>query len=90
MRTLARRPGRSRQATMPERHHGLADARSVATYPLGPTVDTQVDSGRTYTDIIKSAGRPNPNIDKLLSGFNDWLSAKPGAYIQHGLASLGK
>lgn len=58
--------------------------------PLGPTVDTLVDSGRTYTDIIKSAGRPNPNIDKLLSGFNDWLSAKPDAYIQHGLASLGK
>lgn len=58
--------------------------------PLGPTVETLVDSGRTYTDIIKSAGRPNPDINKLLSGFNDWLSAKPDEYVRQGLASLGK
>jgi hypothetical protein len=58
--------------------------------PLGPTVDKLVDSGRSYTDIIKSAARPNPDVDKLLAGFSDWLSTKPDDYIKQSLASVGK
>jgi hypothetical protein len=58
--------------------------------PLGPTVDTLVNNGRTYTDIIKSAARPNPDIDKLLGGFGDWLSKKPDDYLKQCLPLIGK
>jgi hypothetical protein len=34
--------------------------------PLGPDVDYLVDQGHTYTDIIQSAARPNPDVDTLL------------------------
>jgi hypothetical protein len=57
--------------------------------PLGPTVDTLVNNGRTYTDIIKSAARPNPDVDKLLSGFGDWLSRKPDDYVKQCLPLIG-
>ncbi|WP_024462242.1 hypothetical protein [Marinimicrobium sp. LS-A18] len=50
--------------------------------PLGPTVDFLVnEKGKSYTDIIKSASRPNPDVDKLLSGFSDWLKEQPEEYI---------
>lgn len=31
-----------------------------------------------YSKIIESAKHPNPNVDKLLSGFRDWLINKLG------------
>jgi len=32
----------------------------------------------------------SPDDNKLLSGFNDWLSAKPDEHVKQGLASFGK
>lgn len=58
--------------------------------PLGPTVDYLVDQGRTYTDIIKSAARPNPDVDTLLSKFGDWLQQKPDSYIQKYAPLIGQ
>ncbi|WP_347330490.1 hypothetical protein [Marinimicrobium locisalis] len=54
--------------------------------PLGPTVEFLVnEKGKSYTDIIKSASRPNPDVDRLLSGFGDWLKEQPEEYIlKHG------
>ena len=41
---------------------------------LGPTYDWLVsEKGATNMDIINSSSRPNANIDKLLSGFEEWL-----------------
>ena len=41
---------------------------------LGPTYDWLVsEKGATNMDIINSSSRPNSNIDKLLSGFEEWL-----------------
>lgn len=41
---------------------------------LGPTYEylTQ-ERGKSNMDIINSASRPNSDIDRLLSGFKDWL-----------------
>jgi uncharacterized Zn-binding protein involved in type VI secretion len=50
--------------------------------PLGPNVDYLVKQGRTYTDIIKSASRPNPDVDTLLGKFGEWLKQQPDSYIQ--------
>jgi hypothetical protein len=63
---------------------------NVARYddPLGPTVDWLVDNGKKYTDIIQSAARPNPDINKLLAGFGDWLSKKPDDYVKQCLTGL--
>ncbi len=45
--------------------------------PLGPSFDYLVDvKGKSYTEIIESAQRPNPNVDKLLGGFKAWLLEK--------------
>ena len=41
---------------------------------LGPTYDWLVsEKGATNIEIINSSSRPNSNIDKLLSGFEEWL-----------------
>ena len=41
---------------------------------LGPTYDWLVsEKGSTNMEIINSSSRPNANIDKLLSGFEEWL-----------------
>ena len=41
---------------------------------LGPTYDWLVsEKGATNMEIINSSSRPNANIDKLLSGFEEWL-----------------
>lgn len=40
---------------------------------LGPTYDALKKAGKSDMDIINSASRPNINIDKLLSGFEEWL-----------------
>ena len=60
---------------------------NVARYgdPLGPSVDRLVDDGKTYTQIIQGAARPNPDVDKLLAGFGDWLSKKPDDYVKQCL-----
>ncbi|GAB57141.1 hypothetical protein RNAN_0104 [Rheinheimera nanhaiensis E407-8] len=50
--------------------------------PLGPTVDYLVNvKDKSYTDIIRSASRPNPDVDKLLAGFADWLKKQPPEYL---------
>lgn len=40
---------------------------------LGPTYKALRDAGRSDMDIINSSSKPNGNIDKLLSGFEEWL-----------------
>ena len=41
---------------------------------LGPTYDWLVNTkGATNIEIIDSSSRPNLDIDKLLSGFEEWL-----------------
>ncbi|MCM1205041.1 MAG: hypothetical protein NC300_12940 [Bacteroidales bacterium] len=40
---------------------------------LGPTYDYLIKNGKSNKDIIDSSSRPNVNIDKLLSGFEEWL-----------------
>jgi hypothetical protein len=50
--------------------------------PLGPTVEYLINLGRTYTDIIKSAGRSNPDVDALLGKFGEWLKKQPDSYIK--------
>lgn len=40
---------------------------------LGPTYDALKEAGKCDMDIIHSASRPNINIDKLLSEFEEWL-----------------
>ena len=41
---------------------------------LGPTYEWLVtEKAATNKEIIESASRPNSNIDKLLSGFEEWL-----------------
>jgi hypothetical protein len=42
----------------------------------------ELEKGKTYTDIIQSASRPNPDVDKLLGGFGDWLNRQPTEYLQ--------
>lgn len=50
--------------------------------PLGPTVDFLVNvKDKSYTDIIRSASRPNPDVDKLLAGFSDWLKKQSPEYL---------
>lgn len=56
--------------------------------PLGPTFDYLLQQGRTYTDIIHSSARPNPNVDQLLSKFGEWLQQQPDAYVQQAQAAL--
>ena len=41
--------------------------------PLGPTVDLLISRGKTFEQIIESSSRPNADINKLLSGFEEWL-----------------
>jgi len=41
--------------------------------PLGPTFEYLVGRGKSFEQIIESASRPNPDINKLLAGFEDWL-----------------
>ncbi len=51
--------------------------------PLGPTVEFLVEQkGKTYTDIVNSASRPNPDVDKLLGGFSVWLKQQPVEYVR--------
>ena len=60
--------------------------------PLGPTLDwfkrennlkgiDKLTDRQLYEKIIGGASRPNPDVDKLLGGFNDWLSKKPDSFI---------
>ncbi|RJX39277.1 cell wall-binding protein [Paenibacillus pinisoli] len=41
--------------------------------PLGPTYEFLKADGKTDAQIIKSSSRPNPDVNKLLSGFEEWL-----------------
>jgi hypothetical protein len=41
--------------------------------PLGPSFEHMMKTGKDFDQIIESATRPNENIDKLLSGFEQWL-----------------
>jgi hypothetical protein len=41
--------------------------------PLGPTFEAMLKDKKTFEQIIDSASRYNPNIDGLLSGFEQWL-----------------
>ena len=41
--------------------------------PLGPTFDDLIESGKSVEQIIKSSSKYNSDVDKLLSGFEDWL-----------------
>jgi hypothetical protein len=46
---------------------------------LGPTFDYLKNvKKKSYAEIIQSAQRPNPDIDKLLGGFKKWLLTKNG------------
>lgn len=58
--------------------------------PLGPNVDWFVNNGRTYTDIIQAAARPNPDVDALLGKFGDWLKQQPDSYIQQHMHLIGQ
>ena len=40
---------------------------------LGPTYEYLKRNGKSDMDIINSSSRPNIDIDKLLSGFEEWL-----------------
>ncbi len=44
--------------------------------PLGPTVDFLVGEEKSWTQIIESSYRPNPDVDELLSGFKEWMVKK--------------
>ncbi len=41
--------------------------------PLGPKYEDLLENGKTYEQIIASTSRPNDDINKLLSGFEEWL-----------------
>lgn len=66
--------------------------------PLGPTFDFLFDRLRrnnktareAYEAIAASAVKPNANVDKLLAGFNDWLSGKPSEFIAEHWERLAK
>ncbi|MEM9539278.1 MAG: hypothetical protein AAGA60_07165 [Cyanobacteria bacterium P01_E01_bin.42] len=50
--------------------------------PLGPSFEYLVNKySGDYERIIQSAQRPNPDINKLLSGFRNWLSQQDGDYL---------
>lgn len=57
--------------------------------PLGPSFDRllreKIGEGlgrrEAYDAIIAGAQRPNPNVDRLLAGFDKWLSSKPPEFI---------
>lgn len=49
--------------------------------PMGPTYEWLKNSGKNNKQIIDGACRPNPDVNKLLSGFGDWLA-------QQGLSDL--
>lgn len=44
---------------------------------LGPTYEELKRRGKTDAEIIKGASNPNQNVDKLLSGFEQWLGESP-------------
>lgn len=48
---------------------------------LGPTYDDLVKKGKSNAEIIKSACKPNPDVDKLLAGFGDWLKQQDPAKL---------
>ncbi|MCR2805202.1 hypothetical protein [Paenibacillus soyae] len=41
--------------------------------PLGPTYEFLKLQGKSDADIIRSASRPNPDVNSLLAGFELWL-----------------
>ncbi|ATD09373.1 hypothetical protein PPIS_b0156 [Pseudoalteromonas piscicida] len=49
---------------------------------MGPSVDLLIERGKTYKEIIWSSSKPNPDVNKLLSGFKKWLESKPDSYIK--------
>lgn len=44
--------------------------------PLGPTYEYMIDNNKTDIEIINSSSKPNTDIDKLLSAFEEWLKGK--------------
>ena len=51
--------------------------------PLGPTFDYLLERyASDYERIISAATRPNPDINRLLSSFEDWLRTQDDAYIR--------
>ncbi len=56
------------------------------TDPLGPTWDYLVEKNTVngitnYNAIIESSTRPNPDVNKLLGGFTNWLKTTGNKYI---------
>lgn len=50
--------------------------------PLGPSFASLVNKySGDYERIIQSAQRPNPDINKLLAGFRNWLSEQDSDYL---------
>jgi hypothetical protein len=45
--------------------------------PMGPTYEWLKASGKNNQQIVDGACRPNPDVNKLLSGFGDWLAQQP-------------
>jgi hypothetical protein len=41
--------------------------------PLGPTYEFLKKGSKSDADIISGAKRPNPDVNKLLSSFRNWL-----------------
>jgi hypothetical protein len=58
--------------------------------PLGPTVEYFVKKrGLDYEDIIRSASRPNPDIDVFLGKFGEWLKERPDSYVRRHADLIG-
>lgn len=51
--------------------------------PLGPKFEDLVEKyNGDYSKIIDAAKRPNPDVNKLLGGFSDWLGKQPASKIE--------
>jgi uncharacterized Zn-binding protein involved in type VI secretion len=50
--------------------------------PLGPSFeDLEEKYNGDYDKIISAAKRPNPDVNKLLGGFSDWLGKQPSSTL---------
>lgn len=49
--------------------------------PLGPDYDRLKALGKTDSEIIAGASKPNPDINKFLGKFQEWLAAQPVAKL---------
>jgi uncharacterized Zn-binding protein involved in type VI secretion len=61
--------------------------------PLGPSFESLEDKyNGNYKKIIDAAKRPNPDVNKLLNGFTDWLGKQPSSTLAqyNGVLGSGK